>query len=249
MAALAFGLGPDSVAQHVMRAAGLLFTGAVLTLSLFLPGRPFGTAVAAGVIAAAGIVTGSAVLDVGWEAFQASVRTQLEAAAALLPGAAALPADRQEAMRRLVAHAATVYPAIALLGAIAGGTLAVAIAAHVSPRGPTPPRPFAAFRFNDHLVWGALVALALALTPLPSPWKDVVVNVLFVWAGLYLARGAAVLISIWTRWPISLRVALCVAAVLLLHFALPALLLVGLADTWIDFRRRTSPPDRQGAHT
>jgi hypothetical protein len=52
--------------------------------------------------------------------------------------------------------------------------------------------------------------------------------------------------AIWAgrsgAWPAPVRIALFLSAVLLLPYALGALLVLGLADTWIDIRRDRVPP-------
>jgi len=142
---------------------------------------------------------------------------------------------------------ASVYPGVAVLGAIAGGALASALAWYITDgRSGQEPRPFREFRFNDHLIWGAIVTLALVLLPLPAPVSDFVANAMVVWIGLYVARGAAVVGHMSGRWLLPLRISLAIAALLLLPYALGGLLLLGLADTWLDFRR-ADPPATQGA--
>jgi hypothetical protein len=65
---------------------------------------------------------------------------------------------------------------------------------------------------------------------------------LLVWAGVYLARGTAVALSMVARWSLSFRLALFISGALLLPYAAGALMLVGLADTWLDLRRGHGPP-------
>ncbi len=96
------------------------------------------------------------------------------------------------------------------------------------------------------MIWGAIVTLALVMLPLPAPFAEFAANALVVWAGLYMARGTAVVGHMAGRWPLPLRISLALAALLLLPYALGGLLLLGLADTWLDFRR-ADPPPTQGA--
>jgi hypothetical protein len=244
---LAFGFGPDAMAQKLVQAAGLVFTGTFLALLAWRPGPAFPHAVRATAFTTGVIMGGTSAAGVQWEAFRTSVRQQLADATALLPGTSAMPPEQAEAFHRMLDHVARLYPGLAVLGALAGGTLAAGLAIYVAARpGDREPGRFGHFRFNDHVIWGALLTLALAMAPLAAPWNDLVANALVVWAGLYMARGAAVLVTIWARWPGLLRIALCMLAVVLLHFALGGLLLLGLADTWLDFRRRFPPPDSQG---
>jgi uncharacterized protein YybS (DUF2232 family) len=134
------------------------------------------------------------------------------------------------------------YPGLLALAAIAGLRLAWAWYHRIADRPVgAPPVPFPAFGFNDQLVWGWVVGLALALLPQPA-WAPVVgANVLLVWGALYAMRGLAVLVTVGRRTPPTVLVALAVVTVVLLPFVLGGLTIVGLADTWLDFRRRLTP--------
>ena len=120
--------------------------------------------------------------------------------------------------------------------------LARSLAWHITG-GRIDPEPgrFRDFQFNDHLIWGAIVTLGLVLAPLAQPWSLLALNLLVVWAGVYAARGMAVAMTILARWSLSLRLALCISGALLLPYAAGALMLVGIADTWLDLRRIHPP--------
>jgi uncharacterized protein YybS (DUF2232 family) len=109
------------------------------------------------------------------------------------------------------------------------------------PIGP-PPAPFAAFQFSDQLVWGWVVGLSLCLLPLPPGWSIAGANVLLVVGVLYAVRGLAVFSAGSTRVPGSVIATLTVIAMFLLPFVVGGLTLLGLADTWLDFRRRLVTP-------
>lgn len=241
----AFAVGGDSSAQLTVQAAGLVFTGAFLAAMLWRPGPAFPRAAAAGLLTAVTITAGAGILGITWDAFRFSVQLQFRDALAFVTAGSTMSPDQITSIQAFSDLLAGVFPALALLGALAGGSLAAALAAHVSGAGPRP-APFAAFRFNDQFIWGAVLTLGLVLLRPAGPWLPLVTNVLVVWMGLYVARGAAVVLALWTGWSLALRIALCMVAVLLLHFALSALLGLGLADTWLDFRRRFRPPDSQG---
>jgi hypothetical protein len=104
-----------------------------------------------------------------------------------------------------------------------------------------PPRAFTAFTFSDQAVW--LVVLSLGALLLPGsehvPGLDLVArNVLVVMLSLYAVRGAAIFRASTGR-PSALGVALySVLAVLMFAFVASGLTVLGLADTWLDFRRR-----------
>lgn len=110
-----------------------------------------------------------------------------------------------------------------------------------------PPGRFRDFRFNDHLVWGAIFTLGLMLVPLPEPAPAIALNLLVVWIGLYVMRGLAVLSAILAPAPALLKVLAVVLGFLLILVVLGACLALGLADTWLNIRGRLSPPAPGGA--
>ncbi|MGH7532404.1 MAG: DUF2232 domain-containing protein, partial [Gemmatimonadales bacterium] len=103
-----------------------------------------------------------------------------------------------------------------------------------------PPRPFAEFRFSDHLVWILVAAFATVLAQSSGFLAASVgpANVLLVMSVLYAARGLAVMWPALRKLPGITRAALAVMAVILLVFVVAGLFGIGLADTWVDFRRR-----------
>ena len=106
-----------------------------------------------------------------------------------------------------------------------------------------PALPFRQFTFSDHLVWLVIVAGGLTLAPLPEPWSLVAGNVLLFLLALYAGRGLAVIQTALQPAPVGLAVVLSIVGVLLLPLALMVATLTGLADTWLDLRRRMAPPE------
>lgn len=113
-----------------------------------------------------------------------------------------------------------------------------------------PSAPFAEFRFSDHLVWlfilGLLGVVAQVAGQLPegAAWPAALLAVMTV---LYVVRGLAVFWPRSSRLSPPLLLLLGVAVLFLVRFAptlprlaLPGLLGLGLADTWLDFRRRAA---------
>ena len=122
------------------------------------------------------------------------------------------------------------------------------IASLVHPLGAAAGPTFGAFTFSDQLVWGWVVAVGLALAPVPEPWRLAGANLLLVLGVLYAARGLAVVADPGRRRGPGPVAAECWAfiAVFLLPFVVGGLTLLGLADTWLDFRRRLSTPSTGG---
>jgi hypothetical protein len=143
---------------------------------------------------------------------------------------------------------ARVMPGLLALQAMAGAMLAAwwhhLIAA--VPIGGAPGR-FREFRFNDHLIWGAIFSLGLLLAPLRDEGRAAAANLLIVWAGLYAARGLAIVATVLAPAPGPLKFFAAALAFLLAPVALGASVTLGLADTWLDIRGRLNPPVPGGA--
>ena len=102
--------------------------------------------------------------------------------------------------------------------------------------------PLREFRFSDQWVWSVIAGLVIALLPALEGLRPFGVNLLVFFGALYALRGAAVLA--WFLRPGRSLLGLIVGLALLLLLrdgAAIALGLVGLGDTWADWRRRTRP--------
>ncbi len=129
---------------------------------------------------------------------------------------------------------AVVYPAFVALGSIAALAVAWWGARRLIHREPQPLRPLREFRFRDELVWGLIVGAVLWLAPLGAAPQRVGSNMLTFMAALYALRGAAVLLSLLgSIGPVT--AALTLAALMLFY---PVAVILGLTDTWLDFRTR-----------
>jgi hypothetical protein len=184
-------------------------------------------------------------LGLQWSALRSAVEVELATFQRGMRASWSGMSGSSEMSAQMSAMADTVsflYPALLAIAAIAGLRLAWAwyhrIADH--PVG-APPAPFSRFGFSDQLVWGWVVGLALALTPDPAWVRLAGANVLLVWGALYATRGMAVFVSGARRTPPSVLAALALVTLVLLPFVLCGLTMVGLADTWLDFRRRLTP--------
>jgi len=161
----------------------------------------------------------------------------------------ALPTD-PEAVAAFKAHD---LPASVLM-AIFDATFALALIAGqcvawrwyqivAAPTEPVAQAPFGEFRFSDHLVWVFMLGLLGVVAqiggqlPQSAAWPGALLAVMTV---LYALRGLAV---VWPKRPLlasPVLLLLGVAILFLLQYALPGLLGLGLADTWLDFRRRAA---------
>ena len=227
------------------RAAAVLVSGSFLALTLWRPSNRVSRALAATGGAALGLTIWMYGLGLEWGALRAAVESELAALQRGMRGTWAGIASSSEMSAQMSAMADTVsilYPGLLALAAIAGLRLAWAWYHRIADRpiGP-PPTPFSAFGFSDQLVWGWVVGLAMALVPEPASIRFIGANLLLVWSALYATRGMAVFVTGAWRTPKSVLTALALVTLVLLPFVLCGLTMVGLADTWLDFRRRLTP--------
>lgn len=245
------GALPDQFA----RSAGVLVAGAFVALVVAHPGRWFPRAAAAIGLAAMALALWSWQFGIGWSRLVASTAAEWREGVAIWGRLARAggQADSAEAAARagqLLAEVETtmvawapLYPA--LLALIALGGLAVAWAWYhrvaARPLG-EPIGPLARFTFSDQFVWGVVVALALLVSPGLPAAQDIGRNLLLVLTALYAIRGLGVFAALVRRVPGVVLFAGALAALFLFPFVATGLAIFGLADTWLDFRRRQAPP-------
>ncbi len=179
-----------------------------------------------------------------WEAYRL-IWTDLPAA--MPPAADVLGEDAVVDRARQFALAlragAALFPAGLALAALIGVRISWAWYQRIARTPLLPPaRPFREFRFNDQLVW-LLVASVAALLLSPSHGVTLAAgNVLAVVATLYAARGAAIVrMSLLRASPFFIGILLLIMFPLFTVVPI-GLALLGVADTWLDFRRRMAPP-------
>ncbi len=227
------------------RAAAVLVSGSFLALTLWRPSNRVSQALAATGGAALGLAIWMYGLGLEWSALRAAVESELAALQRGMRGSWAGIAGSSEMSAQMSAMADTVsilYPGLLALAAIAGLRLAWAWYHRIADRPVgAPPAPFSAFGFSDQLVWGWVIGLAMALVPEPASIRLIGANILLVWSALYATRGMAVFVAGAWRTPKSVLTALALVTLVLLPFVLCGLTMVGLADTWLDFRRRLTP--------
>ena len=108
------------------------------------------------------------------------------------------------------------------------------------------PGRFDDFRFSDHLVWVVILGLIGVLFDAGGLVAGPASSLVAFGVGLYALRGSAVLATALRHAPRLFVVMLVVGALFLLPFAVGGLALLGLADIWLDFRRRMAPPTSGG---
>ena len=234
----------SGLSGQFVRAAAVLVSGSYLAMTLWRPSNQLSRCLAA--TAGAGIALGAWMIGLGvrWTDLRRSIQVDLAEIDRLARAQWSGMSGATEALADLAGMADTLsmlYPGLLALAAIAGLRLAWSWYHRIAERpiGPAP-APFAAFSFNDQMVWGLVIGVALLLLPLPGA-RVVGDNVVLVWAALYTVRGMAVFAAIGGRVPAPVLVAIAAITLLLLPFVLGGLTLLGLADTWLDFRRRLTP--------
>lgn len=233
------------LAAQFARAGAVLLTGTFVALTVWRPSARFSRALVATACAGAALVAWMWHLGVGWPEVQRAVEHDLwsyNRDLIMRLGGAAPGANTQTLLEQMAGMVRTVsafFPALLTLASLAGLRLAWSWYHRIArrPLG-LPLSPFAAFEFSDQLVWGGVIGLAFYLSPLPQAWQAIGANLLMVWAVLYAVRGLAVFSAGSRRVPVPVIATLTIIAMLLLPFVLGGLTLLGLADTWLDFRRR-----------
>lgn len=247
---------PATLAERTIRAAGAFFTGAFVMTSLLGVPSLFRRALFAVGLTAGATAGWFAALGMGWTDLVTSVRDWEWSAMRLVrpdlpdtpPLGAGIGGSEAEKIAAGFAqglHATShLFPAMLAIVAMGGGWLAWVWYHRVASRPigrPSP--PFHEFRFSDHLIWLVVAAGAIALAPLPAGWHALGVNLLVFLLALYAGRGLAVIQTGLRQAPAGLGLLLLATAPFLFPLAVTVCTLTGLADTWLDLRRRMLPPE------
>jgi hypothetical protein len=144
----------------------------------------------------------------------------------------------------MVAMSAELLPAILVLKVLPGLAIAWGWYHRLASRpAGAPAERFANFRFSDQLVWAVVLCVAGFVLPLPDPVRDIAGNIGVVVGGLYVARGAAITWGPIATFPGFVLLIIGLGLLFILPVALGGWFAFGLADTWVDFRRRFRPAD------
>lgn len=139
------------------------------------------------------------------------------------------------------------FPGIMALVLFAGLCLAALLAPRIAGQAVAPvPGRFDDFRFSDHLVWVLILGLIGVLFDTGRVATGPASSLVAFGVGLYALRGSAVLATALRFAPRLFVVMLVVGSLFLLPFAVGGIALLGLADIWLDFRRRMAPPTSGG---
>jgi hypothetical protein len=234
------------LAAQVARAGAVLLMGTFLALTVWRPSARFSQALAATALAGVGLTLWMWKLDIAWGAVRRAVENELWTYNRDMMLRLGVVGDTgfagQGLLDQMSATIRTIgafYPALFFLAGLAGLRLAWSWYHRIvaRPIGPAP-TAFAAFKFSDQMVWGWVAGVGLCLLNRSPTWTAMGSNLLLVWSVLYAARGLAVFSAGSKRVPGPVIATIGVVAMFLLPFVLGGLTLLGLADTWLDFRRR-----------
>lgn len=246
---------PGGLLEQVVRAAAALSTGIGILGLVYSSGSVSARALRATALVVSGTVLLARVVGLGWRDVELAVvqqgMTAQQAALDLLTrGGKAPDPTTLEALRSIgegVRPMAPYFPGMLALLVFAGLCLAALLAPRIVGRGVVPvPGRFDDFRFSDHIVWLLILGLIGVLFAGESPLAGPAASLVAFGVGLYALRGSAVLATALRYAPRLFVVMLVVGALFLLPFAVGGVALLGLADIWLDFRRRMAPPPSGG---
>jgi uncharacterized protein YybS (DUF2232 family) len=107
-----------------------------------------------------------------------------------------------------------------------------------------PWRDFKDWQLPDILVWGLIIGIG-ALLFLDEPLNTAGLNLIVVLTALYFLQGLAVLASLLNRWalPLPLRILIYIFFTFQ-TLGVISMVLLGVADTWADFRKLNPLPEK-----
>jgi len=222
------------------RAWALLIAGGFVVATALAPRRSvlaralWALLIAAAVVGASGILRPGLIEGLDWR-----VAGQFDRVAMMFDLQGNAGATVGDAVRSFAAVAKAIYPAFLGLASLA----ALGVATYVTRRMEdveASVSPLRAFRFGDHLAWILVVGLLLLILPAGAWSTRAGGNVVAFMGGLYILRGAGVLVWLGTSvvssgWSIALW---SIAAILFYPVTLGAAFVLGLSDTWLDLRTR-----------
>jgi hypothetical protein len=241
--------------DQLVRASAVIATGVFVTATHFTRAPVIHRALSAVITAAvaAGVlllVMGSSWNEAHWWAeYRAGYLARVASQLFWILGDGNTTSSTQmvQVVTRIVRFQADYFPAVAALRIMAGLALATAIYHRVAvkPYGPGL-AGFRSFRFAEHLGWAAIVPLLVLLIPQLAAAKLGAINLLLVLGALYALRGVAVVafgLQLMGAGSGLLIAFVVVAAILILPLVLAGAILLGVADSGLDLRRRwTRPP-------
>lgn len=191
----------------------------------------------AGAVTAVGEELGARALAASreWQAMTATPAWQELVASA--PAWAEMAAEVERQLDSWPARVRGLFPALVVLQSLLTLALAWAMVHRLGRRRVGPPMSaLRSFRFDDRLVWGVVLGLALVAAPGDGRWQQGGVNLLVVFGALYAIRGMGVMV--WFLAPGRWQTLAWGVLTLLFWPVIGAVAIgLGLGDTWFVWRR------------
>lgn len=248
--AMAFAGEPGGGIWYLDRGWAILVGGWFAAASWGWPERSFFQrallAVAGGTASAAVLLLGMG----GWPGAERLVMARVDAgvtaAYAVMAGLSGGGMDPGllETMQRAGQVQVVVFPALLALSTVAALGVAWWLYVRLTTGSDAGLGSLGAFRFPDALIWVLIVGLALVvLAGWSAGWGRLGSNLAVFMGGLYVVRGAGVLLFLAGGMTYLGGLALLVGLVLAGPVLAAGALLVGMGDSWFDLRSRR-PGDR-----
>ncbi len=166
-----------------------------------------------------------------------------------VPQIGELPAETEKQLKAIASVGEAIYPSLLALESLIALAVAWSMYHRLSRTRLGPPLgQLREFRFNDQLVWGLIIGIAIVFLPMLTPVRLLGRNLLLFFSLIYAIRGLGVLA--WFMAPGALAVTATVGfamlwwpvlnAIAALGFLLIGVIAfgLGLGDTWADWRNR-----------
>ena len=243
---LGLWLRPAPVTVQLVNAWGVVITGLFVLLAFGRPGPAGRAALFASTMAAAAFVLLLPAWGLTLRTFELEVMQDAWTITRVSPDLVLTPSVREflGQMADSFSAVATTMPAQLFLSGALGLGMAWQWYQRLASRPVGAPiGAFERFRFSDQVVWALVLGVALVLGQQVGavPAGSAPLNLIVVLGGLYAARGLAILWPAVKGLPVVLRVVWALVSLMLGWYAVPGLFGIGLADTWIDFRRPAAP--------
>lgn len=233
---------------YMERGWAVMLGGFFACVSLLRPGWRLTTR-ALTAVATTTVVTGVAILlrrgawaNMEWgvgERLRGGVSTWLDLMALARDGAAVPPA-LVSAVYRTIELQTSVFPAMIAIESLAALGVAWWLYVRLVHRSDDGLASVRGFGFNDHLVW--LMIGALVLVASGTEWARAGANLAVFMGALYAVRGTAVVVFVSGGLSLfgytMFTMGILFAAPVVIGF----MLLLGIADTWLDLRARAVSP-------
>ena len=252
-ALLAWFRTPRSIVDHTVQASAAFFVGAFVALTVAGVRSLFTRASLAVIAAGAAMIGWYAIFHLRFADLQNELIAQTWSVwrmiwtdlPAVAPTGTALDegalADRARQLASFLTVASVLFPAWVALLAMTSARLTWSWYQRIA-HAPILPAAgsFREFRFNDQLVWFLVLLIALLLAPVPPAVRLVAANALLVVAAIYALRGAAVARTL-LHGASPLFIGVLLLIMLPFFYIVPiGMATLGIADTWLDFRRRAA---------